>query len=80
MTIETKWVDANGKPLDGGRAFPSLGGPDYVKEPGMSLRDWFAGQAISALVARHRADVAWSELAPTAYRIADAMLAARSGK
>lgn len=44
----------------------------------VSLRDWFAGQAISGLVKRHRADVAWSEIAPTAYKIADAMLAKRS--
>lgn len=41
------------------------------------LRDEFAMSAVSALVARHRADVAWSEVAPRAYEIADAMMKAR---
>jgi hypothetical protein len=45
----------------------------------MTLRDWFAGQALSALVARHRADVPWSGIGPTAYELADAMLSARKG-
>ncbi len=47
------------------------------REAGMSLRDWFAGQALSALIARHRADVSWSDVAPRAYEIADEMLAVR---
>lgn len=59
------------------------------KRPGMALRDWFAGQALSAmsakddgdysLGARNRGeperDAKW--IASAAYRIADAMLAAR---
>ena len=38
------------------------------------LRDEFAMAALPALIARHRADVAWSEIAPLAYEIADAMM------
>jgi hypothetical protein len=78
---------------DGGPAFPSkilkaLGdgqGGSYVNTTygGMSLRDWFAGQALIAMgepplvVGKtERADrLAWH--AHDAYQIADAMLAAR---
>ncbi len=64
----------------GGSAFPTAwGNPehggDYV--PGMSLRDWFAGQALAGLLSGGmgcRADMLHSE----PYRIADAMLAART--
>ncbi|WP_230679014.1 hypothetical protein, partial [Streptococcus pneumoniae] len=34
---------------------------------GMTLRDWVAGQVVPALVAKHRADVRWSEVGPLAY-------------
>ncbi len=79
---------------DGGPAFPVVHA--IVPQPGqwcttppahsgMSLRDWFAGQAISgtALVLDGTALVLTSEedantVASTAYRIADAMLKARS--
>lgn len=44
------------------------------------LRDEFAMAALPALVSRHRADVAWSEVAPRAYEIADAMREARMAK
>lgn len=65
---------------DGGPVYPQNVVPrdGEMLHEGQSLRDWFAGQAISALVARHRADVAWGDIAPTAYAIADAMIAARS--
>ena len=43
----------------------------------ITLRDYFAGQALGALITKHRADVHWSEMAPRAYQIADAMLAER---
>jgi hypothetical protein len=64
------------KPDDGGPAFPAKAANGYGPD-GMSLRDWFAGQAVAALIARHRADVAWGDIAPTAYATADAMLKAR---
>ena len=60
---------------DGGHAFPP--------EPGMSLRDWFAGRALSG----NWTDFEWGssqvraddvpEMARLAYAIADAMLEAR---
>lgn len=37
---------------DGGPAFPVPGNP--ATQPGMSLRDWFAGQAMAAMVASHQ--------------------------
>jgi hypothetical protein len=62
---------------DGGPAFPVFTGDQGV---GMSLRDWFAGQAL--LTAQHRysgVDPLPAEwLAERAYGIADAMLKARA--
>ena len=61
------------KDRDGGPAFPGTA----VRIPpivGMSLRDWFAGQALSGLVALQAgADLT----AGAAYEYADAMLKAR---
>lgn len=67
---------------DEARAFPlayDLGGGDgFYVAPGMTLRDWFAGQALSAFAKKldftHDARV----YAENAYFIADAMLAARA--
>lgn len=62
---------------DGGPAFP-------VKQPlsndalGMTLRDYFATYAMTAIVSLDRTCKA--ETAETAYEIADAMLAARGKK
>jgi len=65
---------------DGGPAFPVTAdvltdwtGPTQQRMTGMSLRDWFAGQAI----ARSHMSMA-SDLARDCYKIADAMLAERS--
>ena len=51
---------------------------DYDPQFGMTLRDWFAGQALSGLSA-HPAGSAgqWPDLASDAYKAADAMLAQR---
>lgn len=43
-----------------------------------TLRDEFAMAALSSLVSRHRADLAWSQIALRAYEIADDMLKVRS--
>jgi hypothetical protein len=72
---------------DGGAAFPV---PENTQAPehsaygragyaGMTLRDWFAGQAMAG----HDLDGNWcthnyQELADHCYRIADAMIAQRS--
>ncbi|RYG88630.1 MAG: hypothetical protein EON59_03785 [Alphaproteobacteria bacterium] len=75
-------------------AFPvndaNLGGPGaYAAEPGMSLRDWFAGQALAGMTAnaeiarviqavarRHGVDEA-EAMAMSCYGHADAMIEAR---
>jgi hypothetical protein len=56
-------------------AFPE---PDGAY-PGMTLRDWFAGQALTPLVDRFcdRLDIAPTALANLAYMYADAMIAER---
>jgi hypothetical protein len=60
----------------GGCAFPNDGKwGNGIEEPGMTLRDWFAGQAISTASKGYRAP---EDIAAYAYEIADAMLAERS--
>jgi hypothetical protein len=67
---------------NGGPAFPVSCAADgtplrasYQDTDGMSLRDWFAGQALTGVQAPTAEGVA-----AAAYRVADAMLAAREGK
>ncbi len=73
-------------PTDGGPAFPM---PDTVYPSGqvqtgcygMSLRDWFAGQAVSGILASNSCqdNITSSEQEVAyAYKIADAMLAERA--
>lgn len=68
---------------DGGPAFPI---PDVVTAseqlwesgaPGMSLRDWFAGQALAGLLAKTVTNCPDAPVAIRAYGLADAMLRAR---
>ena len=61
---------------DGGPAYPSLRETGESAGRGMSLRDWFAGQALSGILASER-DAGAPDLAREAYLYADAMLAAR---
>ena len=67
---------------NGGPAFPH-GNPQQGGDPGMSLRDWFAGQALPGVIQTCNRDTmpaneARSEyFARKAYEIADAMLAER---
>jgi hypothetical protein len=60
---------------DGGPAF-AHGDHTNGGHPGMSLRDWFAGQALAGLLASNQGQNQ-NELAWLAYAAADAMLAAR---
>ena len=65
---------------DGGQVYPAAwGNPeqggDYV--PGMSLRDWFAGQAVRARWGNGHAMMP-EDAAQMAYQLADAMLIARA--
>lgn len=71
--------DPIGKPKDTSpSAFPLAVQPDFqFAEPGMSLRDWFAGQALAGLLAHASGDD--PHKAPGyAYALADKMLAERS--
>ncbi len=72
--------------IDGGPAFPTHGGHHPDDDPrnhtlggGMSMRDWFAGQALAGIMAGWPANERISEAraAKTSYLAADAMIVAR---
>jgi hypothetical protein len=71
---------------DGGTAFPTrlledfYGPTKNVWTEGMSLRDWFAGQAVVAgLGCQLTRGEGWQEAARDAYIFADALLKEREG-
>jgi hypothetical protein len=79
------------EPQDGGPAFP--GQQDYTNgewnqtwEPGMSLRDWFAGQALAGICSAYfngrmsfkEGENVHDSIASGCGMIADAMIAERS--
>ncbi len=70
---------------DGGPAFPTtlqvnaFGTIEQEAHDGMSLRDWFAGQALAGLLPTDTTHTN-ADLAQAAYNLADAMLAARERK
>lgn len=77
-------MNKDNKQPDGGPAFPQHGwssNPDVVErmsgQGGMTLRDWFAGKALSAIVLD---DWEYAKVATIAYKFADAMLAARESE
>jgi hypothetical protein len=61
---------------DGGFAFPRSG--SHFTQAGMSLRDWFAGQALAGMLAAESQHLTfkgnWPDAAEQAYQIADAMV------
>lgn len=67
---------------DGGPAFPTT----YIEVEygssygGMTLRDYFAGQALAGMLANSSARGAWATYAEHSYAQADAMISAREGK
>jgi hypothetical protein len=66
---------------DGGPAFPNVGGTepnDLFPSYGMSLRDYFAGQALAGLLANPNTRETRTDTALAAYFIADALLKART--
>ena len=73
---------------DGGPAFPKAAGTweKLRQDPGMSLRDWFAGQVIGTLLTEQvmlvehlpETNFEYRSLAGRAYAVADAMLEART--
>lgn len=61
------------------QAFPHPGEPGWWDvSAGMSLRDWFAGQALSGMVACATLHATNAEHAAIAYSLADSMLAERA--
>lgn len=63
-------------------AFPQSGAIGREPDSGMSLRDWFAGQAACGMAAfSGTAGVSYGpgDIAGRSYEVADAMLAAREG-
>ena len=78
----------NEKKNDGGAAFPTLdfdvhsetGQVAHFSKGGMSLRDWFAGQALATYEGFTKNQNGWQDPQYTAeccYELADAMLAER---
>ena len=74
---------------DGGPAFPNVpdgaGGKFYDWDRGMTLRDWFAGQALIGLIQGYATAYGSPTSAPDevvneAFSYADAMIAARDAK
>ena len=72
---------------NGGRAFAGIAvGPsgDIYQQTGMTLRDWFAGQAMAAMIGRPITDYpegeapGFDDIAVDAFRYADAMIATRT--
>ena len=59
----------------GGPAFPADHGSTW---PGLSMRDWFAGQAGAKLCTEVDMDDNWQLIAQRSYAFADAMVAERS--
>lgn len=81
-------------PQDGGPAFPPTFGPNGEIGEGMSLREWFAGQNMAAMLGGIANDFFTDErhhnvggrkmildhVAKIAVEVADALLAARDSK
>lgn len=79
-----------GEMKNGGPAFPTFNAISHCDEGGMTLRDYFAAKAFHACYAEYFAGLARNEytcdpewrdgVAIEAYRMADAMLAARESQ
>ncbi len=63
---------------DGGQAFPRAGDELADAVDGMSLRDWFAGQALAGILSNRCNHASDGLAANWSYVIADAMLAERA--
>lgn len=62
--------------LENPPAFP-VSWPDASPTMGMSLRDYFAGQALEGILTTNPQGLSTADLAKEAYQYADAMLKAR---
>ena len=91
MSTADKKIDDGGPAFSGGLWEPQHGGSNDREplNPGMSLRDYFAGQAmagefaaqneITGEITNNTSDEWMLDRAKTFYRMADAMIAARKG-
>ena len=72
------------KRFDGGPAFPEVGSYDGgchdFSFEGMTLRDYFAGQALAGLASDNELVMTHEKMSEWCYTAADAMLAAREVK
>lgn len=68
-----------GKNEEGGAAFPTSWQEQgmWLTVAGMSLRDWFAGQALAGLCAKEARDKLPMTISKKAYILADEMLKAK---
>lgn len=68
-------------PYDGGQAFPRAGYSGSIPTEGMTLRDWFAGQALAGMMANpHIREIRDSDIWRAAFYHADAMIKIREVK
>lgn len=59
---------------DGGQAFPTQESEFYTGCPGMSLREWFAGQALCGMLSNGDTLGGPVAVADAAFKMADEML------
>lgn len=63
----------------GGQVTPTVGDIPTVLRLGLTVRDWFAGQAMAAMIQTVQwRGSPWDELASAAYSVADALLVERA--
>ncbi|MCD1266909.1 hypothetical protein B5M44_21990 [Shinella sumterensis] len=75
----TKKIEDGGPAFSGRRFEPQHGGSNDREpwNPGMSLRDWFAGQVLAGFMSAKPMHFNPDDDAAYCYRVADAMLSAR---
>ena len=72
--------DQQAFPVGGYQIADGLMTYSFGPEKGMSLRDWFAGQALVGLISCAKGSDSPHSLSRLSYQVADAMLAARYGE
>lgn len=78
MHMMKEWGTRMDNDKDGGQAFPH-GNPEQGGDIGMTLRDYFAGQALAGATSNPLWDSTdWEDIATLSYDAADAMLGARN--
>lgn len=65
---------------DGGEAFPTPETENFDPMPGMSLRDWYAGQALVGLLSTGWRGRLFADVAVEAFTMAEEMLQERKDR